>query len=126
MAGLTYDSGALIAAERNDRRLWLIHARALARGVLPVVPAVILAQVWRGGPQPALSAVLGGCQIEPLGEANARRAGAALGWSGTRDVPDAALVVSALLRNDAVVTSDRADIERIADAMGRPLNIVDI
>ena len=33
MSGLTYDSGALIAAERDDRRMWLLHKRVLARGV---------------------------------------------------------------------------------------------
>jgi hypothetical protein len=26
MAGVTYDTGALVAAERNDRRMWALHA----------------------------------------------------------------------------------------------------
>ena len=29
--GATYDTGALLAAERNDRRIWALHARCLAR-----------------------------------------------------------------------------------------------
>jgi predicted nucleic acid-binding protein len=126
MAGLTYDCGALLAAERNDRRAWAIHARALERGVLPVVPAVILAQAWRGGPQPQLSRLLGGCHVEPLAERTARAAGHALARSGTADVPDAAVVLSALERGDAVLTSDRSDLERIAAALARRLDIIDI
>lgn len=31
---MTYDTGALIAAERNDRRLWALHRRALERGLV--------------------------------------------------------------------------------------------
>jgi hypothetical protein len=48
VTGLTYDTGALIAAEANRRDLWALHARALQRGILPLVPAVVLAQGWRG------------------------------------------------------------------------------
>jgi hypothetical protein len=126
VAGLTYDCGALLAGERNDRRAWAIHARALARGVVPRVPAVILAQAWRGGPQPNLGRLLGGCQIESFEEGAAREVGAALKRSGTSDVPDAAVVVSALQRGDAVLTSDRADLERLAKALGQRLNVIDI
>jgi hypothetical protein len=58
--GLVYDTGALIAAESNDRRMWALHARALQRGVLPVVPATCLVEAWRGAKQPALSRLLDG------------------------------------------------------------------
>jgi hypothetical protein len=43
-AGLTYDIGALIAAERNDRTMWALHRAALVRGLLPVVPSGVLAE----------------------------------------------------------------------------------
>ena len=72
MSGLTYDSGALIAAERNDRRMWLIHARALARGVQPTVPAAALAEVYRSGRQANLERLLTGCRVDPLDGARAR------------------------------------------------------
>ncbi|MBI4494842.1 MAG: twitching motility protein PilT [Chloroflexi bacterium] len=126
MAGLTYDCGALLAGEQGDRRLWAIHARALQRGVLPIVPTAILAQAWRGGPQPGLARLLGGCHLEPLVESAARNVGAALARSSTTDVPDATVVISALQRDDAVVTSDRTDLERIARVLGRRLNLVDV
>ncbi|MBM2810978.1 MAG: PilT protein domain protein [Chloroflexi bacterium] len=126
MAGLTYDSGALIAADRNDRRLWAIHIRAIERGILPVVPSVILAQTWRGGPQASLQRLLQGCQIESLSDPAARRTGVVLAQSLTADVPDATVVVSAMQRQDAVVTGDRADIEGLARAVGWRPNIIDI
>ena len=126
MAGLTYDSGALIAAERNDRRLWAIHIRAMERGVLPVVPSVILAQTWRGGPQTSLERLLHGCQVESLSDPAARRTGVSLAQSHTTDVPDATVVTSAMQRQDTVVTGDRADIEGIAHALGWRPNIIDI
>ncbi len=58
MSGVTYDTGMSIAAESNRRDAWLLHARVLADGTVPVVPAVVLAQAWRGGPQPLLYARL--------------------------------------------------------------------
>lgn len=126
MAGLTYDSGALIAAERRDRRVWQLHTGALARGTPPVVPAAALAQAWRGGPQAELARFLRDCWIEPLSESLAREAGAALTRSRTTDVPDAAVVVCAMQRLDTVVTSDRADIERIARALNWRVNVIDV
>ena len=126
MPGLTYDSGALVAAERDGRRMWLLHRRALGRGIAPVVPAVVLAQVWRGGSQALLAQLLSGCRIEPFAEPTGREVGAALARSGTDDVIDGAVVVGALRRNDTVVTGDRAHLARIASALGRRLSIIDV
>ena len=53
MGGVTYDTGALIAAERNDRRMWALHAGLLAEEVVPVVPVPVLAEAWRGGARQA-------------------------------------------------------------------------
>ncbi len=49
MNGVTYDTGALIAADRNDRRMWALHAGFLALEVSPTVPTPVLAEAWRGG-----------------------------------------------------------------------------
>ncbi len=49
MSGVTYDAGALVAADRNDRRMWALHAGFLAEEVSPTVPAPVLAEAWRGG-----------------------------------------------------------------------------
>jgi hypothetical protein len=122
-AGLTYDAGALLAAEAGAPALWLLHRQALHRGVKPVVPAVVLAQAWRGGPQPLLSRLLRGCTVESLAERPARAAGTALAVSGTSDVVDAAVVVGAVARGDAVVTTDPDDLARIGEAIGAALRL---
>ena len=124
MTGLTYDTGALLAAEANDRRMWALHRRALERLHTPTVPAATLAQAWRGGPQPLLSRILDGCVIEALDEPGARVVGQLLARSNTTDVVDASVVAGALRRGDAVVTSDQRDIEKLARAVGRRVNIV--
>lgn len=121
--GLTYDTGALIAAEANDRELWRLHAEHLLQGGLPVVSAAVLAQAWRGGPQPQLSRLLRGCRIEALDETRARTAGAVCAISRTRDVVDAAVVAGALARGDGVVTSDSDDLVQIAAALGGTLRL---
>lgn len=121
MTGLTYDAGALIALERGDRAAWAVHAAALRRGVRPSLGTPVLGQVWRGGPQVQLSRALRGCRVEALSEPDARGAGAVLGRAGTSDVVDAAVVVSALRRNDAVVSSDPRDLAVLAAAAGRRL-----
>lgn len=126
MTGLTYDTGALIAAERNDRILWALHRRALERGIRPVVPAGVLGQAWGGGPQPQLSRMLRGCRIEVLDEPRSRAAGAACARSKTSDVTDAAVTIGAAGRGDLVVTSDPKDLSRIAMAMDVRLDLIRI
>ena len=123
MSGLTYDTGALLAAEANRRDVWALHARALQRGQRPLVPAPVLSQAWRGGPQAALSRFLLGCRIDDVDERRARAAGVACARSATSDVVDAYVVVGALERGDLVVSSDPDDLERIARALGRRLHV---
>ena len=124
ISGLTYDAGALLAAEGNDRSMFAIHSRALKRGVLPLVPAPVLAQAWRGGPQPLLSRLLAGCSIEILTEPTARAAGALCGQAGTSDVVDAVVVTGAVGRGDAVVTSDPGDLLRLAEVTSQRIELI--
>jgi hypothetical protein len=112
--GVTYDTGALLAAERNDRRMWALHAGFLAEEVVPTVPAPVLAQAWRGGAkQASLSRLLALCEIEPMSEDQARAVGHLAARSRHDDVVDLAVVEGALRRRDAIVTSDRDDIQSI-------------
>ena len=124
MGGITYDTGALVAGENNDRKLWALHRRALERGIRPTIPAGVLAQAWRGGPQAELSRLLRGCRIEDLNEVRGRAAGQACGRSHTVDVIDAVVTIGAIARGDLVVTSDPKDIRRIASALDAKLEIV--
>jgi len=126
IAGVTYDTGALIAAERGDRSVWALHRRSLERGMMPTVPAGVLAQGWRGGPQAPLSRLLSGCRVEDLDESRARFAGAACAIAGTADVVDASVVVGAASRHDLVITSDAGDLEHLRDALRLHLRLLDI
>jgi predicted nucleic acid-binding protein len=116
--GVTYDTGALLAAERNDRRMWALHAGFLAEEVLPIVPAPVLAQAWRGGAkQASLSRLLALCEVEPMSEEQARAVGRLASRSRHDDIVDLAVVEGAVRRRDAIVTSDANDIRRIAAAL---------
>jgi predicted nucleic acid-binding protein len=122
--GVTYDTGALLAAERNDRRMWALHAGFLAEEVVPTVPAPVLAQAWRGGAkQASLTRLLALCQVEPMSEQQARAVGHLARRSRHADVVDLAVVEGALRRQDAVVTSDAGDIRRITAAVGEHLPV---
>ena len=62
--GVTYDTGALIAADRGERRMWARHRALLVRREVPVVPAPVVAQSWRGTSRQVLIArMLTGCHI---------------------------------------------------------------
>jgi hypothetical protein len=122
--GLTYDTGALLAAERGAPNLLALHASALRRDVQPTVPAVVVAQAWRGSARQArLARVLAGCVYESFDDHLAHRVGVALAASGTSDVVDAAVVIGALDRGDVIVTSDPTDLTKIADALGRRVSL---
>jgi len=90
----------------------------MERGIVPTVPAGVLGQGWRDGPQTQMSRLLVGCRIEVLDDARARSAGAACAVAGTADVVDASVVVGAGARGDLVVTSDPGDLARLREALG--------
>jgi len=117
VGGVTYDTGALLAGERNDRRMWALHAGLLAEEVVPVVPAPVLAEAWRGGSRQAkLSRLLAMCVVEPMSEVQAREVGLLAGKAAHDNVVDVTVVEGAIRRGDAVVTSNEGHIRRIADA----------
>lgn len=125
-SGLTYDTGALIAAERDDRLMWALHRAAITRGVAPTVPAGVLAEAWRGGPQHQISRMLKGCAVEELSETQARQVGQLIARCGLDDTVDVAVAEGAMRRNDAVVTSNRENIEQVVDAVERKVPIHDV
>ena len=110
--GVTYDTGALIAADRGVRAFWLRHEGFLRAGVVPTVPTVVLAQAWRSARQVALARLLTGCVLEELSAVQARAVGLLAARSGHADVVDLAVAEGALRRGDLVLTSDPDDIAR--------------
>ena len=122
--GVTYDTGALIAADRGERRMWARHRALLGRREVPTVPAPVVAQSWRGtARQVQLARLLAGCDVEPLDDGQARSVGALAARAATTDIVDACVVEGALRRRDLVVSSDPDDLESIASATGHQLEI---
>jgi hypothetical protein len=121
---VTYDTGALVAADRGERRMWARHRALLERREVPTVPAPVLAQGWRGGARQALLArLLRGCDTEALDDAQARAVGALAARASTADIVDATVVEGALRRRDLVLSSDPGDLQSIAAAIGRHLEV---
>jgi hypothetical protein len=123
---IIYDTGALVAGERNNRQMWALHDAALRRGITPIVPAGVLAQSWRGGPQARLSRLLRGCVSAPLDEPLARGVGSLCAMADTSDVVEASVVIIATSRHAAIVTSDEPDIQHLASSAGASLAIHEI
>lgn len=124
MSRLVYDAAVLVAADRNERRAWAEHKARLELGVVPLVPAPVVAQVSRSPQQVQFRRFLTGCAIVPFGESEAHEAGRLLGRTRTADVVDAAVVTVALRNNAVILTSDTDDIERLVRASGRKIAVV--
>lgn len=125
MTTFVYDAGALIAAEAGDRRMWLMHQRAMARNVVPIVPTPVITEVWRG-PSASLARLLSGCEVEPLTANHARIAGQLLSSAPDAGAVDAVVAEAALRKGASVVTSDRDDLVRLADSAGRKIDVIPI
>lgn len=127
MRTLVYDTGTLLAAERRNPEDFLaLHDELTAAHIRPIVPVVVLAQAWRGGPQHQISRVLKGCDILPSDQRTGRAAGVACGASGTSDVVDAIVVATAVQHQASVVTSDPDDLTHLADSIGVKLRLFTI
>jgi len=124
VSAVVYDAAVLVAADRNQRRAWAEHKARLELGVVPVVPAPVVAQVSRSPQQAQLRRFLTGCVVVPLGESEAHEAGRLLGVAKTADVVDAVVVTTALRQKAIILTGDPDDIQRLVRASGREVAIV--
>lgn len=114
MAGLTLDAGALIAYERGDARVRRLLTNAFNSDVTPTVPAVVLAEVWRGDAKDApVARLLKWCIVEPLDEQRARAAGKLRRSVAGAGTVDACVAVGVHERGDAIATSDPDDMRRL-------------
>jgi predicted nucleic acid-binding protein len=123
---VVYDAGVLVAADKNDRRAWAEHKARLELGIVPSVPAPVVAQVSRSPQQVQLRRFLAGCAVVPLGETEAHEAGVLLGKTRTADVVDAVVVTVALRQQAVILTSDPDDIKRLVRASPREMAVVTI
>jgi hypothetical protein len=109
-ATVVHDAGALIAVGRRRASTRRFVAEGARGDRTAVVPAPVLAQVWRDGPRQALVARflnLPFVEVDLLTAGLWRSAGALCGEAGTGDVVDAAVIVCARQHSaGAVITSD--------------------
>lgn len=112
MISITLDTGALIALERRRPRMWKVMHRAQELGIVPLVPADVVADWWRGRSD-IREAILGSVVVDPLTEKLARRAGESLAAVKGATSVDAIVMASAAQRGDAVYTGDMDDLERL-------------
>jgi predicted nucleic acid-binding protein len=112
VVALTFDTGALIALERGDNRMRTILDTANADHVQITVPAVVVAEWWRGRSQRRLD-ILASIDVEPTTEHLARVAGEAIAGLTGATVVDALVMASAAQRGGVVYTSDLRDLERL-------------
>jgi hypothetical protein len=120
MPGVTLDAGALIALDRDDRRVVVLLARARETGAQMTVPAPALAQaIRRPERQARLSRLIRqpGTDVIALGRVDATHVGRLLAASGTSDVVDAHVVICARRAGQPVVTSDPSDLRQLDPAL---------
>jgi predicted nucleic acid-binding protein len=109
----TFDTGMLIALERRKRRATEAFRAIIARGHLPVVPAVVHVEWWRGRTD-IREEILAAVVVEDMPSSLCRAAGEALGAVKGASLADAVVMASAALRGGGVVySSDVDDLERL-------------
>ena len=120
--GLVYGIGALHAAARGDRMMWALHRAALSNGIVPVVPALTVAEGFRSEARSdRIGELLAGTEVEPFTGDAARRAGEIAARCDTSDVGVVAVVELAERRNCAVVAQRQAVLRSAASLLGHDL-----
>ena len=105
------------------RRAWAEHKARLEVGIVPLVPAPVIAEVSRSPQQAQLRRFLAGG-----GASSWRKRGAQgrrlLRKAKTQDVVDAAVATTALRGKAAILTSDPKDIGRLAGVAWREGRVI--
>ena len=127
MRTFVYDSGALVAIDRREFNAMRRHQERLREGDRIVIPAPVAAQVVRDPQrQVRLMQTLTGSDVVPFGRGDVSDVGKLLAKTGTADVVDGFVAVTAARSADstAVVTSDADDIRRLLEALGVRLPVL--
>lgn len=113
MAGITFDTGALIGLERRRARISKVYTTAVADGIMVTTPAVVIAEWWRANSN-ARRTILRGLRVELVDTELAQLAGEASAAIQGATAVDAIVMASAARRGDVVYTSDMDDLQRLA------------
>jgi len=120
--GLAYGVGALHAAARGDRMMWALHRAALSNGIVPVIPAVAVAEGQRTEAHgDRIAQLLAGTEVEPFDEGAARRTGEMAAQCDTADMAAMAVIELAERRNFAVVAQRQTVLREAANMLGHAL-----
>jgi len=125
VTALILDAGALVAVDRGDRAM-IARLRAAQRHGLELRSnAMVIAQVWRDphGRQAGLARLLRAVDVRAVDQQTGRDAGVLLGAADTGDPMDATVVLLAA-PGDRILTSDPADLTRLARLADRRAVIV--
>lgn len=125
MRPVVYDTGVLIAADRSERRTWADHRIRLEAGIVPLIPAPVVALASRSPKQAQMRRLLRGCEVVPFDEHAAHAAGALLGKTGMKDVVDASVAALAMRHEADVVSNDAEDIRHLLSAARAKTSILD-
>jgi predicted nucleic acid-binding protein len=126
MRPVVYDAGVLIAADRCLRRTWAEHRVRLEAGLVPLVPAPVVAQASRSPKQAQMRRLLRGCDVVPFDETAAHAAGSLLGKTRTKDVVDASVAVLSIRHGANVISDDAEDIQRLLSFARAKGSIIDV
>jgi predicted nucleic acid-binding protein len=115
---ITFDTGALVALERRDKRMWDRFRRLRDRGVRILVPASCLSEWWRKSARQAAIRPAIRSSIVLVSESVACAAGEALGSLDRRrhqttpalTIDAQVMATAALAGGGAVLTSDPSDL----------------
>lgn len=117
MTALILDAGALVAVDRDDRAMIARLEAARQHGLELRSNAMVVAQAWRDphGRQVRLARLLRGVDVRAIDPEVGRAAGVLLGAADASDPIDATVVLLAG-PGDRILTSDPADLTRLATA----------
>ena len=111
MLTITLDTGAMIALERNEKRMRQLLVDVQHRRVLLALPTAALVEWWRA--EARQQRILDtGIEIVPLSMRIAKNAGEAIKVVKATPI-DAIVMATAALRGDFVFTSDLKDLEAL-------------
>jgi predicted nucleic acid-binding protein len=123
---IIFDSGALIAAERNNSRFATLLSAATKNRTPILIPTAVIAETWRGPKSsPRLARAINVASAEPgLSSELARRVGALIAAAGVAGIVDATVVALAAEHLPAtIVTSDPNDIRKFASVTGHTYSL---
>lgn len=131
MKALILDTGALIALEDNNRKVWEMIKIAVDEDAFVGVPAGVLAQVYRDGARQAnLMRALKSCEDLVLDGVTARVVGSLCAEAQVSDVVDGSVAVEAakLARSHdtVILTSDPGDIEVLLGCISTEARLVSV